>query len=527
MRKSQVQLLLRVVLHVAIALLLSVRSAHLGRTLHPFQRAVANNWVHLLFYVNVHSATIRENRNEDEAVETLPHFLLEIEEEIAANIGDEFFSGGFAARASALPVGALFTIEETRQHLHGAVDNYFLLADVALDSFVVFNNKTSSFLSPPLLTVRADVGDETRDELYTIMNGSDCCDQWPAPLRMGADVASRQETRAFLDALDAIELKFVVGMTKKDARMEEDNARATRVYQWTVAMRYDLLNQGHLEVTLNYNLDHVSILKGGRRYAGEEKNVPPVLLDTSVALHWVTLVVIVLFQGVECFVKWGSISSRATQRPKESRRSIALALAKETAKDIWFCFALTVNVATAVCLLAAWRNTYQLSLDDSLCFTFACCCALQWGSLVRYLRVNTRFRVLELTLRRGFPRVLQFLTGVLPIFVGFVLFGTVMFGMKVPRFRSASTTATALFSVANGDEIYDTFNDVAYSPWIGQIYIYCYIVLFSYVVLMVCIGIIEDAFFSALYGRDSNTQHGPGSGRMASRAHGAKLHCTS
>ena len=184
-------------------------------------------------------------------------------------------------------------------------------------------------------------------------------------------------------------------------------------------------------------------------------------------------------------------------------------------------------MTTAVCLLAAWRNTYQLSLDDSLCFTFACCCALQWGSLVRYLRVNTRFHVLELTLRRGFPRVLQFLTGVLPIFVGFVLFGTVMFGTKVPRFRSASTTATALFSVANGDEIYDTFNDVAYSPWIGQIYIYCYIVLFSYVVLMVCIGIIEDAFFSALYGRDSNTQHEPGSGRTPSRAHGGKLHCTS
>uniref|UniRef100_M4B7X7 RxLR effector candidate protein n=1 Tax=Hyaloperonospora arabidopsidis (strain Emoy2) TaxID=559515 RepID=M4B7X7_HYAAE len=296
MHKSQLQLLLRVVLHVAIALLLSVRSAQLGRTLHPFQRAVANSWVHLLFYVNVPLTNIQENQNEDEAVETLPHFLLEIEEEIAANIGDEFFSGGFAARASALPVGALFTIEETRQHLHGAVDNYFRLADVALDSFVVFSNKTSSFLSPPLLTVRADVGDEARDELYNITNGSDCCDQWPAPLRMGAEAASRQETRAFLDALDAIELKFVVGMTKKDARMEEDNVRVTRVYQWTVAMRYDLLNQGHLEVTLNYNLDHVSILEGGRRYAGEEKNIPPVLLDTSVALHWVTLVVIVLFQ---------------------------------------------------------------------------------------------------------------------------------------------------------------------------------------------------------------------------------------
>ena len=195
-----------------------------------------------------------------------------------------------------------------------------------------------------------------------------------------------------------------------------------------------------------------------------------------------------------------------------------------TAKDFWFCFSLAVSATTVACLLAAWRNTYELSLDDSLCFAFACCCALQWGSLVRYLRVNTRFHILEITLKRGVPRVLQFLAGVLPIFVGFVLFGTVMFGTKVPRFQNASTTATALFSVANGDEIYDTFNDVAYTPWIGQIYIYSYIILFSYVVLMVCIGIIDDAFFSAVSEHDSRGQREPRSGRTSLSGHESKRH---
>ncbi|POM74878.1 Serine protease trypsin-like protein [Phytophthora palmivora] len=123
-------------------------TSQLSAALHPFQRAVANDWVRLLFYVDVASKL----PDDSWSVETLPHFLLEVEEEIAANIDDEFFAGGFAARASALPVGALFTIDETRQHLHGAVRNYFELPDVALDSYLVYGNETELLPPPPLLT---------------------------------------------------------------------------------------------------------------------------------------------------------------------------------------------------------------------------------------------------------------------------------------------------------------------------------------------------------------------------------------
>ncbi|CAI5724010.1 unnamed protein product [Peronospora farinosa] len=509
--------ILRVVLHVATALLLSLRSSQLDSALHPFQRAIANNWVRLLFYVDA-SKTI----GKDEEIVTLPHFLLEAEEEIAANVDDQFFSGGFAARTSALPVGALFTIEETRQHLHGAVLNYFRLADVALDSYLVYCNESSEnllLIPPPMLTVRADIRDETLDQVYNITNAS-ASEQWPAPLRMGTNSARHQETRAFFDALDAMELKVVVGMKRKEKKVTKD-AGVDKLYEWTVVMRYDLLNQGHLEVTLNYNLVQVPLLEGKRRKEGE-KDMPPVLLDTSVTLNWVTLVVIGLYQAVECSVKWTAVKAEVAKHSESSRHfcrnPITLALSKG-AKDFWFWFVLAVNFATAVCFLATWRHAYQLSLRDTLCFTFACCCALQWSSFVRYLQVNTRFQTLGLTLRRGLPRVMQFLIGVLPIFIGFVLFGTVMFGAKVPRFQSASVTATTLFSVANGDEVHDTFIDVAYTPWIGQIYVYSYMILFSYVVLMVCIGIIEDAFFSAVFAKDSEGRHMSGPKRTPLEAH--------
>lgn len=202
---------------------------------------------------------------------------------------------------------------------------------------------------------------------------------------------------------------------------------------------------------------------------------------------------------------------RVFHTPRETKSAFVWRTLKAEAKDFWFWFILALNVSTVACLLQTWCHAYRLSLDDVLCFVFASCCALHWVSLVRYLQVNARFTILGLTLQRGLPRVAQFLAGVLPIFVGFVLFGTVMFGAKVPRFQTASATATTLFSVANGDEIHDTFNAVAYTPWVGQLYVYSYMILFSYVVLMVCIGIIEDAFFSAVFPASWPSSAGAGS----------------
>lgn len=206
---------------------------------------------------------------------------------------------------------------------------------------------------------------------------------------------------------------------------------------------------------------------------------------------------------VQCFefaIKWiHSKSAAALKTPSSARQHSVWIVLTEEARDFWFWFILLLNVATMACFIESWRRPYHLTLRDELCLTFAVCCALQWISLVRYLGVNARFLILGRTLQRGLPRVAQFLVGVLPVFVGYVLFGTIMFGAHVPRFQSPSATATTLFSVANGDEIHDTFNSVAYTPWIGQIYVYTYMIIFSYVVLMVCIGIIEDSFFSAVF----------------------------
>ncbi|TYZ69375.1 hypothetical protein PybrP1_005637 [[Pythium] brassicae (nom. inval.)] len=516
-RRTRLLLPARLLLHLAVVALLTLRSAQVGRSLHPFTRALANEWVHLLFYVETVTrvpvwpqvSPSKDNNNndgddDDDALVpvTLPHFLLEAEEEVAANVEDEFFGGGFAARASSLPVGMLFTVDETKQHLHGAVANYFRLADVALDDFVLAGDSRADLPLPELL-VRYENGSDTVDASFVLTGKSES--EWPEPLRR--DHASPR-TRAFFDSLDAMQLRFSVGMfgplPPPEHSVGGDDQRQHRtptakMFEWRVAITYDLQSQSHLEVAISSALQQRGAdVDGGVAL----EDLPPLFFDTSAAFNCALLALIYAYQCVELAIKWLSSKSAAALRSQASgsppQRPVRIALTEE-ARDIWFWGVLLLNLATMVCFVEAWRRPYHLALRDGLCLAFATCCALQWISLVRYLGVNARFLILGLTLQRGLPRVAQFLVGVLPVFVGYVLFGTILFGAHVPRFQSASATATTLFSVANGDEIHDTFNAVAYTPWVGQLYVYSYMIVFSYVVLMVCIGIIEDAFFSAVF----------------------------
>ena len=98
-------------------------------------------------------------------------------------------------------------------------------------------------------------------------------------------------------------------------------------------------------------------------------------------------------------------------------------------------------------------------------------------------------------LKRTTPRVSRFLLGVFPLFVGYALLGMVAFGDQVDRFGDVVQTLRTLFAVVNGDIIYESFNSVDFLGWGGSLYIYAYIIIFTYVVLMTIIAIVEESFF--------------------------------
>lgn len=66
------------------------------------------------------------------------------------------------------------------------------------------------------------------------------------------------------------------------------------------------------------------------------------------------------------------------------------------------------------------------------------------------------------------------------------------------KFRHLSTTTECLFSLINGDDMFETFallkSDLGAVWWFCRVYLYLFVSLFIYVVLSLFIALIMDAY---------------------------------
>ncbi|OQS02592.1 hypothetical protein THRCLA_05056 [Thraustotheca clavata] len=322
----------------------------------------------------------------------------------------------------------LFTMNDTIQHMHDVLDNYFELPQTALGNFHIADCNIDNQLLCPVLVVQSKVNQTINT--YKLLHKKE--QTWPIGLRRPI---SLNASRNFFDELQNMEMIL---------QLESQPPSTGQFTAWNISILYDFSSQGQLHGTIQLH-----------------RLLPSLLLET-IPTDFVP------------------------------RKYI-------TQSDPWLLLVFGMNIGIIGVCFQAWRYADHLAYYEQLSLTFATVCALAWITSLRYLHSNERFRILGLTIRRGLPRVIEFLIGVGPLFVGYVLFGSVMFGNHVPRFQGLMTTATTLFAIANGDEVRMTFDSLSTMPWLGQIYLYSYIMLFTYVVLMVCIGIIEDAFFSSAF----------------------------
>lgn len=98
------------------------------------------------------------------------------------------------------------------------------------------------------------------------------------------------------------------------------------------------------------------------------------------------------------------------------------------------------------------------------------------------------------------PNALRFAAGCFPVFLGYAMVGTILFGSYADNFATLDSSFVTLFSVMNGDIIDDTFALIFFvgDPFLevfSRFYLYSFIALFIYCVLNVFLAIMEDAYF--------------------------------
>jgi hypothetical protein len=105
-------------------------------------------------------------------------------------------------------------------------------------------------------------------------------------------------------------------------------------------------------------------------------------------------------------------------------------------------------------------------------------CTLSIINIARYIPYSTDYAMIYETLNISFPMVIRYISGVLPMYIGFILFGYCLF-WESERFGSISSTMRTLFSMINGDSVYATFEDLKRDNFfISQIYLYIFNVSF-------------------------------------------------
>lgn len=161
----------------------------------------------------------------------------------------------------------------------------------------------------------------------------------------------------------------------------------------------------------------------------------------------------------------------------------------------WSVISLIGNIIQIFASSVSIFDTNNILSSSEILIGFGCMFAFL--SIGKYIEYSENYSTIYITIKNALPKVGRYLLGVAPIFLGFIFFGLCIF-WKSERFTSTSGSMIILFSLAQGDSVFDTFKDLSgVSFIIGQIYLYLFCIIFIVVVLNIFIAIIEEAYINS------------------------------
>ncbi|XP_052815649.1 mucolipin-3-like isoform X2 [Mya arenaria] len=148
------------------------------------------------------------------------------------------------------------------------------------------------------------------------------------------------------------------------------------------------------------------------------------------------------------------------------------------------------------------RETVALPSYDELAFHIGMGCLLGWISILRFLKINIKFSLLFHTLYYSFWNVFAFIVCAGVLFVGFFACAYVSLGVYHVKFASQESSAETLFSLINGDDVYNTFaslddrlaGDQKTVKLHRNIIVYSFVILFTIIMLNLIIALFNSAY---------------------------------
>ena len=144
--------------------------------------------------------------------------------------------------------------------------------------------------------------------------------------------------------------------------------------------------------------------------------------------------------------------------------------------NLWIVFTIVGNLCQIFGgILTILDKDVSLTAHEHL-VGIGCFCA--WVGSLQYLEHKSTAYTIANTVSRSFATIGPYIIGIIPIFLAFVFLAMCLF-WKVGIYPNTTSGMVAAFALLNGDSVYEfTSAIVLENTFLGQLYIYCFIVFF-------------------------------------------------
>ena len=160
--------------------------------------------------------------------------------------------------------------------------------------------------------------------------------------------------------------------------------------------------------------------------------------------------------------------------------------------DIWTIISICGNAMQIIGAILTIFDPYQFNSLTGFITSMGTVLALL--IFIKYMDNLGSCSIIFETIKRGVPPSLNYLIGVLPVFIGYAMFGICVF-WRSEFFATLTNAIASLFSLMMGDSVYFIFDDlINHNYFLGNIYCYSFCIMFIVIIMNIFLGIVGEAF---------------------------------
>ena len=160
--------------------------------------------------------------------------------------------------------------------------------------------------------------------------------------------------------------------------------------------------------------------------------------------------------------------------------------------DIWTALSLISSAIQIIGAILTLFDPHQFNPLTGFITSMGICLSLL--IFIKYLENLGSCSIIYETIRRGLPTSISYLIGVLPVFLGYCIFGKCIF-WRSEFFGTLTDSIATLFSLLHGDSVYGILDDLIHiNFFLGTLFCYSFCILFIVIVMNVFLGIVGEAF---------------------------------